>query len=141
VTQRDLSEPRIPRRKLRQVLGHPIVDASDQALVDRDPDENRDERLRGRERGLQALASRAVEVALVSEAIVVNDEEREGLRVAQELVESPPFNAHNEVGLDAGAKRTRVSTRRYPPRRESVLVAHVRLPPHQRPGKRGVVGR
>ena len=76
VAQRDLSEPGIPRRQLGQVVGHRILDASDQPLVDRDPDERRHERLRGGERRLQALASRAAEVALADEAVLVDDEKR-----------------------------------------------------------------
>ncbi|HEX2433919.1 MAG TPA: hypothetical protein VHI55_08205, partial [Gaiellaceae bacterium] len=73
----DLSEFGIPRRQLRQVLGDPIVDASDQPFVDRDSDERRHNRLRGRERGLQALAARAAEVTLVHQAVSVDDEKRE----------------------------------------------------------------
>jgi hypothetical protein len=103
MAQRDLSELGVALRQLGQVLGHRILDAVDQARVDRDPDERRDERLRGRERRLKALASGTVEVALLDEAVFVDDEEREGLRVAQELVEPLPFATHDQVRFDAGA--------------------------------------
>jgi hypothetical protein len=98
--QRDLSEAGIPRNQLGQVLGYPIVEATDQALVDRDPDERRRERLRDGERRLQALAGGAVEVALIDEAVFVDNDKRERFSLAQELVELRPFTA-GEVGLDA----------------------------------------
>jgi hypothetical protein len=118
VAQRDLPESGISRRQLGQVLGHPIVDASDQSRVERDPDQRRHERLGGGERGLQALARSAPQVALEHEAVFVDDEKRERVRLVQELVESLPFAAHGAVGLDAGRKGTRASTRPYRPRRE-----------------------
>ena len=134
------SEPGIPLGQLGQVLGHRILDASDQPLVDRDPDERRHERLRGGERRLQALASRAVEVALEDEAVVVDDE-KASVSVSRRNSSSRSLTADDEVGLDAGRKGTRTSTRRYPPRREPVLVTHVRLAPDQRPSERRLVGR
>ena len=90
---------------------------------------------------LQALPSSAVEVALVHDAVLVDDEKRERVRLAQELVESLPFSAHDEVGLDAGGKRTRASARGYPPRREPVLVTDVRLAPDHGASDRRLVGR
>jgi hypothetical protein len=99
------------------------------------------ERLRGGERRLHALASSAIEVALAHEAVFMDDEKRERVRLAQELVGSLPFTGDDEVGLDAGAKRTSASTRRYPPSREPVLVAHVRFAPDQRASDRRPVGR
>ena len=101
VAQRDLSELGISRRQLGEVVGHRILDASDQPLVDRDPDERRHERLRGGERGLQALASSAVEVALAG---------RGGLRGRRETRACPSR---------AGARRapSRPRSRRGRPRR------------------------
>jgi hypothetical protein len=141
VANGDLSEFGIPRRQLGQVLGDPIVDASDQPFVDRDSDERRHNRLRGRERGLQALAARAAEVTLVHQAVSVDDEKRERVHLAQELVQVLPFAAKDDIGLDAARKRTRASTCRDGSGREPLLVAHVRLAPDQRPSERGIVGR
>ena len=106
VAQRNLSEVGILRRQLGQVVGHRILDASDPPLVDRDPNERRHERLRGGERGQQTLARRAAEVALVHETVVMDDHKREGLGLAQEIVERRPLPAESEVRLGARRKRT-----------------------------------
>jgi hypothetical protein len=71
----------------------------------------------------------------------VDNEKRERVRLAQEIVESLPVSAHDKVGLDAGEKRACASAGRYPPRREPVLVTHVRLAPDHRARERRLVGR
>jgi hypothetical protein len=69
---RDSFEPRIAVYELGQVLGDRVLDALDQPLVDRDPDERRDERLRHGERGLQRLSVGAPDIPLVDQPIRVD---------------------------------------------------------------------
>ena len=71
----------------------------------------------------------------------MDDNKRQGVRLAKELVELGPFAVEEDVRLGgAEGKRARASTSRYASCRESVLVA-VRLAPDQRPGDRGLLGR
>jgi hypothetical protein len=133
----------VPLDQLGHVGRQRILDALDQPLVDRDPDERGKKRLRDRERGLQAPAAGAVEVALAHESILVYDEECERVVCAQELIQFLAWAGRCRVEGELGpsGQRARVRASRYPASREAALVAHVRLAPHQSPGDRGRIGR
>ena len=76
----DLLKPLVAVDEFRYVHGHGVVEARDHALVDRDPDERCNERLCYRERSLQVLSIRTVEVSLVDELCSLDDKERRRVR-------------------------------------------------------------
>ena len=73
-------------RKLRQVV---VIGSSRLpiALLDRDPDQGRDERLGDRERRHHRVAPPAVDVALEDDLVVLDDDERLRLGLGQERLE------------------------------------------------------
>lgn len=118
MSDRDAFEPRVAVHQLRQVPGDWVLDAPDQALVDRDPHERRDERLGHGERGLQRLSVGGPEVPLVDQPILMDDQERVCFCATQEVIEScGPAGRSDRHGIDRDlgrfAEGTGIATGRY----------------------------
>ena len=75
VRDRDLGEPLVALKELRQIVGDRIVDAADGAFRDGDPDQCGDVGLGNREGGGDGVALEATEVAFVQHDVVLDDDE------------------------------------------------------------------
>lgn len=95
-------------------------------------------RLGHREGGVERVAVRAAEVALVHHRVLVDDQECPGGVRPQEVVErgASAGNGRWEARVDLDARRewAGVFTSRYGTGREPELVPHVRVAPHERAG-------
>jgi hypothetical protein len=101
VSDRDVLEPGITLRELRQIIRDRIVKAADRPLGDGDADERRHERLGDGERRHHRISCPAIGIPLESDVVVDNDDERLRLGLGQELIEIADTKRRGEDVLDS----------------------------------------